>query len=47
MGEIVRHEDYYLDTGRIEEFEQKLTELGIDSVSKSRLLIGRPSLTTK
>ena len=30
-GKIVRHEDFYEDTGRIETFERRLRELGIGS----------------
>jgi len=29
MGKIVRHEDYYSDTARIEAFDRKLTEIGV------------------
>ena len=29
-GKIVEHEDYYLDTGRIVAFEEKLRALGIE-----------------
>lgn len=29
-GKIVEHEDYYLDTGRIVAFEEKLGALGIE-----------------
>lgn len=32
FGKIVRHEDYYSDTARILAFEEKLRELGIESV---------------
>jgi hypothetical protein len=28
-GRIVRHEDFYLDTGRIEAFDRRLTDLGV------------------
>ncbi|MBV8956008.1 MAG: nuclear transport factor 2 family protein [Solirubrobacterales bacterium] len=31
-GRIVEHEDFYLDTGRIEAFEAKLRTLGIEPV---------------
>jgi ketosteroid isomerase-like protein len=34
MGKVVEQHDYYTDTGRILEFDRKLTELGIDGVSK-------------
>ena len=32
-GKIVEHEDFYVDTARLEQFEQRLTELGIDPVT--------------
>ena len=31
-GRIVEHEDFYVDTGRIAEFEQRLRELGVAAV---------------
>jgi ketosteroid isomerase-like protein len=31
-GKIVEHEDFYVDTGRVNQLEEKLTELGIDPV---------------
>jgi ketosteroid isomerase-like protein len=34
-GKIVEHEDFYVDTGRIEEFDRKLTELGVAPVPKA------------
>ena len=33
-GKIVDHEDFYMDTGRIEEFDRKLTELGVEPMPK-------------
>lgn len=33
-GKIVRHEDFYEDTSRIEAFERRLTELGVAPVSR-------------
>lgn len=32
-GKIVRHEDFYEDTGRIEAFDRRLTELGMAPVA--------------
>lgn len=32
-GRIVEHEDFYLDTGRMEAFEEKLRALGIEPVA--------------
>ena len=34
-GKIVDHEDFYKDTGKIEDFDRKLTELGVAPVPKS------------
>jgi ketosteroid isomerase-like protein len=34
-GKIVEHEDFYVDTGRIAEFDRKLTELGVAPVPKA------------
>jgi ketosteroid isomerase-like protein len=35
-GKIVDHEDFYMDTGRIAEFDQKLRELGIDPLTADK-----------
>jgi hypothetical protein len=32
-GKIVEHEDFYLDTGRIAAFEEKLRALGVEPVA--------------
>jgi ketosteroid isomerase-like protein len=33
-GKVVDHEDFYMDTGAIETFDRKLTELGVAAVPK-------------
>ena len=33
-GKVVDHEDFYVDTGRIEAFDRKLTEMGVTPVPK-------------
>lgn len=35
-GKVVEHEDFYLDTSRIEAFDRKLTELGVTPVLDPR-----------
>ncbi len=35
-GKIVDHEDFYVDTGRIAAFDQKLRELGVDPLTPEK-----------
>ena len=39
-GRIVRHEDFYIDTARIEVFDRRLTELGVAPARAVRSVVG-------